>query len=182
MSDLESEIQRRGLIKVSREGDQKESPYRRVAKFLYLIGEAQAAKVLQKLTREQIEKVVAEMLTIRYVDKDEAAYILSEFTALYNEAKNSVGGVETAQGILTAAFGGEKSAGDYRAGNTACCRTAVRFFGWYRRRKAQAALSRRNACNTGARAFSAGTENSGRLYYRLKRCGKERHRAPSRAA
>ena len=109
MSDLESEIQRRGLIKVSREGDQQESPYRRVAKFLYLIGEAQAAKVLQKLTREQIEKVVAEMLTIRYVDKDEAAYILSEFTALYNEAKNSVGGVETAQGILTAAFGGEKA-------------------------------------------------------------------------
>ena len=109
MSDLESEIQRRGLIKVPSEGGQKESPYRRVAKFLYLIGEAQAAKVLQKLTREQIEKVVAEMLTIRYVDKDEAAYILSEFTALYNEAKNSVGGVETAQGILTAAFGGEKA-------------------------------------------------------------------------
>ena len=65
MSDLESEIRRRGLIKVSSEGAQKESPYRRVAKFLYLIGEAQAAKVLQKLTREQIEKVVAEMLTIR---------------------------------------------------------------------------------------------------------------------
>ena len=109
MSDLESEVQRRGLIKVPSEGGQKESPYRRVAKFLYLIGEAQAAKVLQKLTREQIEKVVAEMLTIRYVDKDEAAYILSEFTALYNEAKNSVGGVETAQGILTAAFGGERA-------------------------------------------------------------------------
>ena len=109
MSDLESEIRRRGLIKVASEDAQKESPYRRVAKFLYLIGEAQAAKVLQKLTREQIEKVVAEMLTIRYVDKDEAAYILSEFTALYNEAKNSVGGVETAQGILTAAFGGEKA-------------------------------------------------------------------------
>ena len=171
MSDLESEIQRRGLIKVSREGDQKESPYRRVAKFLYLIGEAQAAKVLQKLTREQIEKGVAEMLTIRYVDKDEAAYILSEFTALYNEAKNSVGG-----------FRRGKSAGDYRPGNTACCRTAVRFFGWYRRRKTQAALSGRNACNTGACAFSTGTENSGRLYYRLKRCGKERHRAPPRAA
>ena len=109
MSDLESEIQRRGLIKVPGEGGQKESPYRRVAKFLYLIGETQAAKVLQKLTRGQIEKVVAEMLTIRYVDKDEAAYLLSEFTALYNEAKNSTGGVETAQSILTAAFGGEKA-------------------------------------------------------------------------
>ena len=109
MSDLESEVQRRGLIKVPTEGGERESPYRRVAKFLYLIGESQAAKVLQKLTREQIEKVVAEMLTIRYVDKDEAAYILSEFTALYNEAKNSVGGMETAQGILTAAFGGEKA-------------------------------------------------------------------------
>lgn len=109
MSDLESEVQRRGLIKVPSEGSQKESPYRRVAKFLYLIGEEQAAKVLQKLTREQIEKVVAEMLTIRYVDKDEAAYILSEFTALYNEAKDSVGGIETAQGILTAAFGNEKA-------------------------------------------------------------------------
>jgi len=109
MSDLESEVQRRGLIKVPSEGGQKENPYRRVAKFLYLIGETQAAKVLQKLTREQIEKVVAEMLTIRYVDKDEAAYLLSEFTALYNEAKNSTGGVETAQSILTTAFGGEKA-------------------------------------------------------------------------
>lgn len=109
MSDLESEIQRRGLIKVSADKGQKESPYRRVAKFLYLIGEAQAAKVLQKLTREQIEKVVTEMLTIRSIDKDEAAYILSEFTALYNEAKNSTGGAETAQGILIAAFGNEKA-------------------------------------------------------------------------
>lgn len=109
MSDLESEIQRRGLIKVSTEDGQKESSYRRVAKFLYLIGEVQAAKVLQKLTREQIEKVVAEMLTIRSIDKDEATYILSEFTALYNEAKNSTGGAETAQGILTAAFGNEKA-------------------------------------------------------------------------
>ncbi|MEL3906342.1 MAG: FliG C-terminal domain-containing protein [Treponema sp.] len=109
MSDLESEIQRRGLIKVSRDDAVKENSYRRVAKFLYLIGEEQAAKVLQKLTRDQIEKVVAEMLTIRYVDKDEAAYILSEFTALYNDAKNSFGGVETAEGILTAAFGGDKA-------------------------------------------------------------------------
>ena len=109
MSDLESEIRRRGLIKVSTEGVQKESPYRRVAKFLYLIGEEQAAKVLQKLTREQIEKVVAEMLTIRYVDKDEAAYILSEFAALYNDAKNSFGGIETAESILTSAFGAQKA-------------------------------------------------------------------------
>lgn len=109
MSDLESEIQRRGLIKISQSDEPKDNPYRRVAKFLYLIGETQAAKVLQKLTREQIEKVVAEMLTIRYVDKDEAAYILSEFTALYNDAKNSFGGVETAESILTTAFGGEKA-------------------------------------------------------------------------
>lgn len=109
MSDLESEVQRRGLIKVPGEAGKKESPYRRVAKFLYLIGEAQAAKVLQKLTREQIEKVVAEMLTIRYVDKDEAAYILSEFAALYNDAKNSFGGIETAESILTSAFGAQKA-------------------------------------------------------------------------
>ncbi|MGP1576496.1 MAG: flagellar motor switch protein FliG [Treponema sp.] len=109
MSDLESEVQRRGLIKVSSE-QQRENPYRRTAKFLYLVGETQAAKVLQKLTREQIEKVVAEMLTIHYVDKDEAAYILSEFTALYNESKNSTGGVETAETILYKAFGKEKAA------------------------------------------------------------------------
>ena len=109
MSDLESEVQRRGLIKVSRDDGQRENPYRRVAKFLYLIGENQAAKVLQKLTKDQIEHVVAEMLTIRYVDKDEAAYLLSEFTALYNDAKNSFGGAETAESILTTAFGAEKA-------------------------------------------------------------------------
>ncbi len=109
MSDLESELQRRGLIKVAQENTKEESPYRRVAKFLYLVGEDQAAHVLQKLSREQIEKVTAEMLTIRYIDKDEAAYILSQFTALYNDAKNSIGGVETAETILTNAFGDEKA-------------------------------------------------------------------------
>lgn len=109
MSDLENEMERRGLIKVSHEDAKESDPYRRVAKFLYLVGEEQAAKVLQKLTHEQIEKVVTEMLTIRYVDKDEAAYILSQFTALYNEAKHTVGGVETAENILKKAFGDEKA-------------------------------------------------------------------------
>ncbi len=109
MSDIESELHRRGLIKVPQENTKEESPFRRVAKFLYLVGEKQAAHVLQKLTREQIEKVTAEMLTIRYIDKDEAAYILSQFTALYNDTKNSIGGVETAETILKKAFGNEKA-------------------------------------------------------------------------
>lgn len=99
-----------GLVKVpSATSGAKESPYRKVAKFLLLIGVEEAAKVMAKLTQEQTEKVVLELASIRRVDKDEAALVLAEFESLLKQAKEPEGGVGTARSILEAAFGSERA-------------------------------------------------------------------------
>lgn len=101
----------RGLIKVPREPGSggKESPYRKVAKFLLLIGVEEAAKVMSRLTPEQTERVVLEIASIRRVDPDEAAVVLAEFEYLLSQATAPTGGVATAKGILEAAFGTERA-------------------------------------------------------------------------
>ncbi len=99
-----------GLVKVpSSDSGGKESPFRRVAKFLLLIGVDEAAKVMAKLTPEQTEKVVLELASIRRVDKDEAAIVLAEFESLIKQAHEPSGGVDTARTILEAAFGRERA-------------------------------------------------------------------------
>ncbi len=99
-----------GLVKVpSSSTGGKESSFRRVAKFLLLIGVDEAAKVMAKLTPEQTEKVVLELASIRRVDKDEAAIVLAEFESLIKQAHEPSGGVETARTILEAAFGRERA-------------------------------------------------------------------------
>ncbi len=100
-----------GLIKVPRESGSggKESPYRKVAKFLLLIGVEEAAKVMSRLTPDQTERVVLEIASIRRVDPDEAAVVLAEFEHLLSQATAPTGGVATAKGILEAAFGPERA-------------------------------------------------------------------------
>jgi len=99
-----------GLVKVPlTSSGGKESPFRRVAKFLLLIGVDEAAKVMAKLTPEQTEKVVLELASIRRVDKDEAAIVLAEFESLIKQAHEPSGGVDTARTILEAAFGRERA-------------------------------------------------------------------------
>lgn len=99
-----------GLLKVPASGaGGKESSYRKVAKFLLLIGVDEAAKVIAKLTPEQTEKVVLELASIRSVDKDEASVVLAEFDSLLKQAREPSGGVETARTILEAAFGPERA-------------------------------------------------------------------------
>ena len=73
-----------GLLKVPVEQtpDGKDSVYRRVAKFLLLIGEDEAAKILPHLSETQIEKIIPEIASIRTVSKEEAAVILEEFNGL----------------------------------------------------------------------------------------------------
>ncbi len=96
-----------GLIKVPEAGPQpdgKDSVYRRVAKFLLIIGEDEAAKVLPHLSEKQIEKIIPEIASIRSVGKEEAAVILEEFNALVKQAKTE-GGVETAREMLEKAYG-----------------------------------------------------------------------------
>lgn len=101
-------MERYGMIKVTKPEDKKslggESVYRRVAKFLLLIGIDEAAKIIPHLTKEQIEKIVPEIASIRSVDDDEATVILAEFKNLVDQSRHT-GGVNTAREILEKAFG-----------------------------------------------------------------------------
>ena len=105
------DVMRHGLIKVPvapRDSDGKESIYRRVAKFLLLIGTDEAAKVISHLSPEQTERIIPEIVSIRRIDPDEAAVILEEFKALLDNARQQ-GGVATARNILEKAFGSDRA-------------------------------------------------------------------------
>lgn len=100
-----------GLIKVPeqpREADGRENIYRRVAKFLLLIGVDEAAKILPHLSEEQTEKIIPEIASIRHVASDEAEEILNEFKSLVQKSREE-GGVDTARNILEKAFGRERA-------------------------------------------------------------------------
>ena len=102
-----------GLIKVP-ESDASEktvegdSIYRRVAKFLIIIGLDEAAKILPHLTEEQTEKIIPELASIRKVTPEESEKILAEFHSLLEKSRES-GGVDTARNILTKAYGSKKA-------------------------------------------------------------------------
>jgi len=100
-----------GLLKVPVEKtapDGSDSVYRRVAKFLLLIGEDEAAKILPHLSETQIEKIIPEIASIRTVSKEEAAVILEEFNGLLNKAREQ-GGVDTAREMLEKAYGKKRA-------------------------------------------------------------------------
>ena len=100
-----------GLLKVPVEQtspDGQDSVYRRVAKFLLLIGEDEAAKILPHLSETQIEKIIPEIASNRTVSKEEAAVILEEFNGLLNKAREE-GGVETAREMLEKAYGKKRA-------------------------------------------------------------------------
>ena len=92
-----------GLLKVAG----KEKPYRKVAKFLLLIGKEEAGKVLPHFTEEEVEKIVQEIAQIKRVDPLEAEQLLKEFSYFKKQAPHPKGGMETARAILTKAFGEE---------------------------------------------------------------------------
>ena len=100
-----------GLLKVPampKEKDGRDNVYRRVAKFLLLIGVDEASKILPHLTEEQTEKIIPEIASIQRVDPDEAEAILEEFQSLLHKARED-GGVDTARTILEKAFGTEQA-------------------------------------------------------------------------
>lgn len=100
-----------GLLKVAvekQEPDGKDSVYRRVAKFLLLIGEDEAAKILPHLSDPQIEKIIPEIASIRSVSKEEAEVILEEFNGLLKQSRQG-GGIETAREMLTKAYGEKRA-------------------------------------------------------------------------
>ena len=91
---------------------QKDSKYRRVAKFLILVGGDQAAKILAQLEPEQVEKISREIALVKTVRPDEAAEIMQEFQSMfsmsYSHSGLSSGGVDAARRILYAAMGPKK--------------------------------------------------------------------------
>ncbi|MBP5357992.1 MAG: flagellar motor switch protein FliG [Treponema sp.] len=87
---------------------EKESIYRRVAKFMVVIGIDEAAKIMPHLTEEQTEKIIPEIASIRSVPPEEAQAVLAEFESLLTKARED-GGVDTARTILTKAYGSEKA-------------------------------------------------------------------------
>lgn len=96
------------LYKVPKSEQKEDSIYRRVAKFLIIIGEDEAAKVLPHLAEEQIEKIIPEIASIKSVSPEESKKILEEFKGLIKQSRQS-GGVETARDILQKVYGKEKA-------------------------------------------------------------------------
>ena len=94
------------------EGVVVESKFRRVAKFLILIGSEQAAEILAELDPKQVEEISKEIALIKTIKPDEKEEIFAEFQSIfakpYNFSGLSRGGVETARRILYAAKGPEK--------------------------------------------------------------------------
>jgi flagellar motor switch protein FliG len=106
-------VKKTGAVRKTGEtGRAKESRYRRVAKFLILIGGGEAARILSVLDREQVEAVSREIASIRHIGAEEGAAVLEEFRSLLSGSRDaygaSAGGVEAARRLLYAAFGAGK--------------------------------------------------------------------------
>ncbi|MCL2271984.1 MAG: flagellar motor switch protein FliG [Treponema sp.] len=88
---------------------QPESKYRRVAKFLILIGSEQASEILAELDPEQVDQISKEIALIKFIKPEERGEIFAEFHSLFSKpyhfAGSSRGGVETARRLLYAAKG-----------------------------------------------------------------------------
>ncbi len=87
-----------------------ESGISKAAKFLLLLGTDEASKVIAHLTPEEVEAVSREILKVKNIDAPEANEILAEFGWLIKTKGWSVeGGPETAEKMLSTAFGPEKA-------------------------------------------------------------------------
>jgi flagellar motor switch protein FliG len=88
----------------------KESGVAKAAKFLLLLGTDEASKVLSHMSAEEIEAVSLEILKVKSIDAIEANEILAEFGWLVKTKGWSIeGGKETAEKMLTAAFGEDRA-------------------------------------------------------------------------
>jgi flagellar motor switch protein FliG len=90
----------------------EDSKYRRVAKFLILIGGDEASRIFSHLEPDQVEAISREIASIRGITAEEGAAILEEFRSLlstpYGYSGSAAGGVGAARRLLYAAFGPEK--------------------------------------------------------------------------
>lgn len=82
----------------------------KAAKFLLLLGQEEAAKVIRHMKPDEIERISRAIAGIDRIDTIEANEILTEFGWLVKTQGASIeGGAETAQRMLAAAFGDDKA-------------------------------------------------------------------------
>ncbi len=93
------------LVKTTVSGDRS---LRKVAKFLILLGQNEAAKVVRHLDPAQIEALGREIAGIKKIEPVEAEAILKEFGYMASSQEVS-GGESAAQAILDRAFGEERA-------------------------------------------------------------------------
>jgi flagellar motor switch protein FliG len=90
----------------------EDSKYRRVAKFLILIGGDEASRIIAELESDQVEDISREIASIRGITAEEGEAILDEFRSLLSlpcgYSGSSSGGIEAARRLLYAAYGPEK--------------------------------------------------------------------------
>ena len=105
---------REGLIKAAEASERfiktGVSGTEKAAKFLLLLGQEEAAKVIRHFKPAEIEKISREIAKIDRIETTEANQILTEFGWLAKtQGANLEGGAEIAERMLAAAFGSEKA-------------------------------------------------------------------------
>jgi len=114
-SKLKQASRARSLDKAEKQAERllktgAETGVSKAAKFLLLLGNEEASKVLAHLPPKEIEAVSREIIKVKGIDSIEAADILTEFGWLVKTKGFALeGGAETAEKMLTAAFGPEKA-------------------------------------------------------------------------
>jgi flagellar motor switch protein FliG len=90
----------------------EDSKFRRVAKFLILVGSDRAAEILSRLPPDQVEIISGEIASVIKIGPEERQAILEEFSSLLSSPSLalgvSAGGIDAARRMLYAAFGPEK--------------------------------------------------------------------------
>lgn len=96
------------LIKTVREVPAgKDNVFRRVAKFLIIIGPDAASRVMRLLGDEETKRIAAELATIKSVPDDERASLLEEFSVLYKSVQKDE--ELPARDLLIKTYGAEKA-------------------------------------------------------------------------
>jgi flagellar motor switch protein FliG len=92
----------------------REKGYKKAAEFLILLGKDEAAKVISRLSPEEIENITREIASIDTIGSSEAKKVLQEFGyVIEKQARGNLplaGGPEKAKEMLRVAFGEKKAA------------------------------------------------------------------------
>lgn len=82
---------------------------KKIAKFLMVLGEQEAAKVLKHLDRNTADEILKTMKEVPAVHPVEAEALLKEFGYATQQRANSIGGQKLAREMLEKAFGKERA-------------------------------------------------------------------------